>query len=241
MAGADGQPASPASQGFVDSLGKVFASWLCCFRARLSTLSEFRLLRKTARGRCMVFHGTFIKSYATTCLHSRSYRIAKWRSTAWFQWWSTCVPAEKYLKSRVWNGRHPQGTLQDRQDLAESTLFGYHQLLSVAIRRGSKYPIFKLSAPKYHEEYGFWNQKPQLLGTSNRPAVLFHIVECDMNSHVYLQLLPTHDVVEYLALHARRHMRHTVAAEMVDTIGSPRAGGATLMLCHFRLSFCDCI
>ena len=26
-------------------------------------------------------------------------------------------------------------------------------------------PVFKLSGPKYHSEYGFWNRKPQRLGT----------------------------------------------------------------------------
>ena len=31
--------------------------------------------------------------------------------------------------------------------------------------RSSKYPIFKDSGPKYHEGYGFWNQKAQILGT----------------------------------------------------------------------------
>ena len=30
--------------------------------------------------------------------------------------------------------------------------------------RGSKYPIFKASGPKNHSGYGFWNQKPGVLG-----------------------------------------------------------------------------
>ena len=29
---------------------------------------------------------------------------------------------------------------------------------------GSKNPMFKVSGPKYHEGYGFWNQRPQMLG-----------------------------------------------------------------------------
>ena len=38
-------------------------------------------------------------------------------------------------------------------------------MLLLSIPRGSKYPIFKDSGPKYHQEYGLWNQKPQILGT----------------------------------------------------------------------------
>ena len=32
--------------------------------------------------------------------------------------------------------------------------------------RGSKYPIFKDSGPKYHAEYGFWNLRYLVLGPS---------------------------------------------------------------------------
>ena len=38
-------------------------------------------------------------------------------------------------------------------------------IFGVPFPRGSKYPIFMESGPKYHYEYGFWNQRPQILGT----------------------------------------------------------------------------
>ena len=35
------------------------------------------------------------------------------------------------------------------------------------IPRGSRYAFFKGFGPKYHLEYGFWNQKAQILDTWN--------------------------------------------------------------------------
>ena len=44
--------------------------------------------------------------------------------------------------------------------------------------RGSKYPIFDDSGPKYHRGYGFWNQKPQVFGTWTLWARVFGLPGC---------------------------------------------------------------
>ena len=38
-------------------------------------------------------------------------------------------------------------------------------LRSGVVPRGSKYPIFQDSSPKYHYGHGFWDQRPYILGT----------------------------------------------------------------------------
>ena len=57
-----------------------------------------------------------------------------------------------------------RGSRYDIADQVKSELIMI-TLQKIALPRGSKYPIFKVSCPKDHLEYGFWNQKPEVLGT----------------------------------------------------------------------------
>ena len=60
----------------------------------------------------------------------------------------------------------PAGPHKFTQSNVEITAWGNRTCDSYP--RGSKYPIFKVSGPRYHLEYSFWNQKPQywVLGPS---------------------------------------------------------------------------
>ena len=55
--------------------------------------------------------------------------------------------------------RHP--SLQGMEDPNDRLNFRSVMRFRVATRpRGSMYPVFKDSAPKYHSGYGFWDQSP---------------------------------------------------------------------------------
>ena len=68
---------------------------------------------------------------------------------------------------------------------AQSAQHGF--IKECTLPRGSKYPIFEVSGPQNHTLNGFWNQKPQMLGTWT-----LWVIFTDINSRAILGSLGAH-------------------------------------------------
>ena len=79
--------------------------------------------------------------------------------------------------------------------------------------RGSKYPIFKDSGPKNHTLDGFWDQRPQILGTwtlKDPPELRKVLHPCPRPLEDYLDLQKAQRMAQYPTIREYRQFQYRV-------------------------------